>query len=136
MKIEVKAEVDENGNVGIQCQYHRASSTLLLQTIAYMLDTAYKGDVDVMKAIAEQIPDIVTEYCRLKDLQNEVEIAEEDLQVAIEKLTVDSIKLFIQEELEKESPDTEYIMRLSSELMKRGIANDRSRDKTKSTDSI
>jgi hypothetical protein len=101
-----------------------------------MLDSAYKGDKDIMKFVADTIPDVVEEYCRLKDLQDEVEIAEEDLQATIEKLPEDSIKMFIQEELKKESPDTEYIMRLSSELMKRGIANDRSRDKTKSTDSL
>ncbi len=129
-------EINEEGQLGIQCDYNQASTVLLLQTIAYMLDTAFEGKEEVMTTVAEQIPDIVKEYCRLKELNTQIEDIEKDMEDIISTYSDEVLKYTIKEELGKDDPDMDMVMRMSSELLKRGIKNDRERNKTKSTDSI
>jgi hypothetical protein len=100
-----------------------------------MLDTAYKGNKDIMKTVAETIPDIVEEYCKLKDLQENVQAAEKDINELIKGMTVEEIKQAIKTETSKDKVDTDYLMRLSSELMRKEVANAK-RGKEESADSI
>jgi len=135
LKIDLKVEVNEEQQIAIECNYDGASSVLLLQSIAYMLDTAYNGNLEVVKKVAEQIPDIVNEYCRLKE---ESESKDTVLTNAIEDLQDVEIKSMIESELAEENANVELLVKLTSELMRRKVMevrDDRSKDKEESTDS-
>ena len=135
--LRIWLRVDEqDGNVGIECNYNKASTNLMLQAIAYMIDTAYKGDKDTSVTVAKMIPDIVEEYFRLKEAQEEVDKAEEDVNQVIQSMTEEAIRITLKEELSKPKLDTDFVMRLSSELMRREVQNDRQGKKEKTDDSV
>ena len=133
LKIYLEVRVNDKDEVGIRCNYNGASSVLLLQTIAYMLDVAYEGKEEPMVAIAEQMPDVVKEYCRLKGLQEDVDKAEQNLRDTIESIDTKTLEGMLKAELEKEADkrDIDYFMKLSSELMKRGINDGRTTPEAK-----
>ena len=126
----------EDDGVAIKCNYHKASTTLLLQSIAYMLDTAYKGDRDQATKVAEVLPDVVKEYFNLKEAQNDVTEAQETLDNAIASMDTEVLKLAIKEELDRKDGNIDYVMKLSSELMRREVKGDREGTKEKTTDSL
>ena len=136
LKISLRVEVNEEGQLGIQCNYNQASTVLLLQTIAYMLDTAYEGKEELMATVAEQIPGIIKEYCRLKEMNTKIENITKDIDELISSSSDEVLKSMTKDELSKDNPDMDMVMKMSSELLKRGLKDDRERNKTKSTDSI
>ena len=132
--IYLKVDQKDEG-VSIECNYHQASTTLLLQSIAYMLDTAFKGDAEQANKVAEVIPSVVDEYFRLKKAEAGVDKAREDLNEFLKTMDEEAIKNAIKEEMSKEDMDMDYVMKMTSELMRRGVDNDRTRDQKKSADS-
>jgi len=133
LKISLEVRITDKDEVSIKCNYNQASSTLLFQSIAYMLDTAYNGDNELITTVAEQIPDIVKEYCRLKDLQDDTNNAEQNLQNVIESFSIEDIENMSKRELEKDPKDRDmdYFMKLLSELMKREVKSGRTTSETK-----
>ena len=67
LKILLKVS-DKNGNIGVECRYNDADTRLLLQSIAYMLDVAFKGDEEIANKVANAIPEIVEQYFRIKNI--------------------------------------------------------------------
>ncbi len=139
LKISLQVRMNDKGQIAISCNYNKASSTLLLQSIAYMLDTAYRGEKEIAIEVANQIPDIVTEYFRLAELQNDVSNAEDTLQDTIESINNKTLEAMLKAELDKDPKDRDidYFMRLSSELMKREVESGQTTQETeeKTTDS-
>ena len=59
-------KIEEN-NGQFKVELKDSNINTMLQLMVYTLDTAYKGNQLVVEQLAEQIPDIVKEYYRLKE---------------------------------------------------------------------
>ena len=134
LKIFLRVDKRDEG-VNIECNYYKADTNLLMQTIAYMLDVAYKGNRDTAVTVADMIPDIVKQYFSYKEAEEEVEEAEQGIEDVIKSMSEEAIRLTLKEALSDEELDTDMVMRLSSELMRREVQNDRERKKEKADDS-
>jgi len=99
VKIELKYAI-LNGDANIGCSYDGASTNMILQCIAYMLDKAY-NDTDVINEVASLIPDIVKQYCIYKDAQNDIQELEESIEDIIKGMTFEELELAITDILTK-----------------------------------
>jgi hypothetical protein len=96
-----------DGAIGIEAKFNEADSTLLLQSMAYMLDTAFSGSRENAELVAATIPDVVSKYFDIKEEQLED--------------TDETLKESIKEELAKEDCNLHDVMKNVSELLKRKV---------------
>ena len=96
-----------DGAIGIEAKFNEADSTLLLQSMAYMLDTAFNGSRENAELVAATIPDVVSKYFDIKEEQLED--------------TDETLKESIKEELAKEDCNLHDVMKNVSELLKRRV---------------
>ena len=107
--------------ISISTQFNKASTTLLVQSIAYMLDSAFNGNEEAAGEVAGMLPDVVQKYFELKN-QSEEQI-EPPVVVDVKEMSdddiADELRDLIDTEMNKEGVD--YFMKLSSEVARRSI---------------
>ena len=97
-----------DGVIGIEAKFNEADSTLLLQSIAYLLDTAFSGSRENAELVASTIPDVVGKYFDIKEEQEDT--------VDLTKLTKSELH-----ELIKSIKEDEDISPLLNEVARRGL---------------
>jgi len=101
-----------DGAIGIEAKFNEADSTLLLQSMAYMLDTAFNGSRENAELVAATIPDVVSKYFDIKEEQ--LEDTDETLKESIKE-----------EEVIKNIQEDDDVSPLLNEVVRRGLDGNR-----------
>ena len=113
LKISLKiTERVSDGAVGMSAEFNEVDTNLLVQGIAYMLDTAFKDNEKATQDLADIVPAVVKKYIELKHAQD---VPEEEL---IELTTLpmsDLVKMI------KESSDDDELVFILAEIARRGL---------------
>ena len=108
--------------ISISTQFNKASTTLLVQSIAYMLDSAFNGNEEAAGEVAGMLPGVVKKYFELKnadEVQTEPEAPSLDLKDWSDDDIADKLRELIDTEMNEHGVN--FFMRLSSEVARRSL---------------
>jgi len=109
-----------DGAISITTQFDKTDTTLLVQSIAYMLDSAFNGNEEIAREVAGMLPGVVQKYFELKKAEEEevtsdTQDSEEDL-IELTELNIGELS-----ELILACTEYEELPLLLAEVARRGL---------------
>ncbi len=135
MRILVKVDEVEGGT-SIDCRFHKTPTSLLFQTIAYMIDKAFNSNIEAMQEFSKALPDVVDKYIEIMELQKSVNNITNEINDFVKNADKETIMDLMKKELEKpvEERRTEYFMMLNKALIEKEL-DEAGRTEEETTDS-